>query len=151
PATWPAARRHSPGWRGNWTGSPGPWGSSATRRRPGRGRAPETWGRLVAPGGRAAPNSARPTKHAQQSAGSAAGASREAAVMAKVLIVDDSAFDRQRAGKLLELQPGVPALEFAGELQAVYASDGNEALTVLEREKPDVVVTDMQMPGMDGL
>jgi CheY-like chemotaxis protein/anti-sigma regulatory factor (Ser/Thr protein kinase) len=71
--------------------------------------------------------------------------------MAKVLIVDDSAFDRQRAGKLLELQPGVPALEFAGELQAVYASDGQEALTVVEAEKPDVVVTDLQMPGMDGL
>lgn len=71
--------------------------------------------------------------------------------MAKVLIVDDSAFDRQRAGKLLELQPGVPALDFAGELTAVFAADGNEALDVLEKEKPDVVVTDMQMPGMDGL
>jgi CheY-like chemotaxis protein/anti-sigma regulatory factor (Ser/Thr protein kinase) len=71
--------------------------------------------------------------------------------MPKVLIVDDSAFDRQRAGKLLELRPGEPALEFAGELGVVYASDGQEALTVIEAEKPDVVVTDMQMPGMDGL
>src|SRR5262249_49705046 len=77
--------------------------------------------------------------------------SSEATVMPKVLIVDDSAFDRQRAGKLLELRPGEPALEFAGELQVVYASDGQEALTVIEAEKPDLVVTDMQMPGMDGL
>src|SRR5262245_31269229 len=71
--------------------------------------------------------------------------------MAKVLIVDDSEFERQRAGKLLELRPGVPALEFAGELTPMFAGDGLEALAAIEAEKPDVVVTDMQMPRMDGL
>ena len=62
--------------------------------------------------------------------------------MLKVLVVDDSAVDRQLAGKLLEKQTGATV---------VYATDGIEALQVIAREKPDVVVTDLQMPGMNGL
>jgi CheY-like chemotaxis protein len=62
--------------------------------------------------------------------------------MLKVLVVDDSAVDRQLAGKLLEKQTGATV---------VYATDGNEALQVIAREKPDAVVTDLQMPGMNGL
>jgi CheY-like chemotaxis protein/anti-sigma regulatory factor (Ser/Thr protein kinase) len=59
-----------------------------------------------------------------------------------VLVVDDSPMDRVLAGGLIQQRPG---------WRAVYASDGNEALTILAREKPDVVLTDLQMPEMDGL
>lgn len=62
--------------------------------------------------------------------------------MSKVLIVDDSPIDRQLAGKLLEQST---------DLTILYAADGKEALEVLATEHPDVVVTDMQMPKMNGL
>jgi CheY-like chemotaxis protein/anti-sigma regulatory factor (Ser/Thr protein kinase) len=71
--------------------------------------------------------------------------------MSKVLIVDDSAFDRQRAGKLLEQRPGLTSMDKRTGLSVVYASDGREGLAVIEKEKPDLVVTDMQMEGMNGL
>jgi CheY-like chemotaxis protein len=62
--------------------------------------------------------------------------------MTSVLIVDDSAMDRTLAAGLLEQQ-----LEIA-VLQAV---NGDEALQFFERHVPDIVVTDLMMPGMDGL
>jgi len=62
--------------------------------------------------------------------------------MLKVLVVDDSAMDRQLAGRLLENK---------ADATVVYAVDGNEALQAIAREKPDAVVTDLQMPGMNGL
>jgi len=44
------------------------------------------------------------------------------------------------------------ALEEDGELQVVgEASDGREALEVIERLQPDVVVLDLSMPELDGL
>ncbi|MER3414744.1 MAG: hypothetical protein C4297_00825 [Gemmataceae bacterium] len=62
--------------------------------------------------------------------------------MSRVLIVDDAAVDRRLAGGLLR------KLE---DIEPLYAADGNEALSILEKEQPDVVVTDLQMPGMNGL
>lgn len=62
--------------------------------------------------------------------------------MAVVLIVDDSAVDRTRAGGLLKKGVG---------LVPVYASNGREALSLIAAEKPDIVVSDLQMPEMDGL
>lgn len=62
--------------------------------------------------------------------------------MAKVLVVDDSPMDRHLAGSLLEEQ---------ANLTAVYAEDGREALEVLRKEAPDLVLTDLQMPEMNGL
>ena len=71
--------------------------------------------------------------------------------MSKVLIVDDSPVDRRLAGKLLERRP--ESSNDSGEtgLVIVYASDGKEALEAIARETPDAVVTDLQMPEMNGL
>ena len=71
--------------------------------------------------------------------------------MPKVLIVDDSPVDRRLAGKLLEKRhdPGAPDTETG--LTMAYAADGREALAAIEKDRPDVVITDLQMPEMNGL
>jgi CheY-like chemotaxis protein/anti-sigma regulatory factor (Ser/Thr protein kinase) len=63
-------------------------------------------------------------------------------LMPTVLVVDDSAMDRRLAGSLLQKGTG---------LEPVYAANGREALEVIERLQPTVVVTDLQMPELDGL
>jgi two-component system response regulator HydG len=60
---------------------------------------------------------------------------------ARVLVVDDEASARGALAKLLE-HAGY-AVDAAG--------DGAEALTIASEHPPDVVVTDLKMPGMDGL
>jgi CheY-like chemotaxis protein/anti-sigma regulatory factor (Ser/Thr protein kinase) len=59
-----------------------------------------------------------------------------------VLIVDDSPVDRHMAGRVVEKD---------ASLKAAFAEHGAEALTSMERNRPAAVVTDMQMPVMDGL
>jgi CheY-like chemotaxis protein len=59
-----------------------------------------------------------------------------------ILVVDDSPVDARLAAGIISKRLG---------LQAVYAHDGVEALTVLAREKPVLVLTDLLMPRMDGL
>jgi CheY-like chemotaxis protein len=68
--------------------------------------------------------------------------------MPKVLIVDDSPVDRRLAGKLLEKRGdgGEPT-----GISVVTAENGRQALEVIAREHPDAVVTDLQMPEMNGL
>ncbi|MFO1022971.1 MAG: response regulator [Planctomycetales bacterium] len=61
--------------------------------------------------------------------------------MATILVVDDSATDRILAGGLLTKQ---------SDLEVVYAKNGEEALEQIDEHLPDAVVTDMQMPVMDG-
>jgi CheY-like chemotaxis protein/anti-sigma regulatory factor (Ser/Thr protein kinase) len=61
--------------------------------------------------------------------------------MATILVVDDSAVDRIRVEKLL-VKSGLSVQAAAG---------GQEALDLLKREPADLVLTDMQMPEMDGL
>jgi CheY-like chemotaxis protein len=61
--------------------------------------------------------------------------------MTTVLIVDDSAVDRHRTVKLLSNE-GFNVLD---------AADGKSALEIVSREAPDLVLTDMQMPEMNGL
>ncbi len=39
---------------------------------------------------------------------------------------------------------------FAGKYQTLYASDGNEALTLFEQYKPSVVLLDLMLPTMGG-
>lgn len=61
--------------------------------------------------------------------------------MTTVLIVDDSAVDRLLAGGCLR-EP---------DMNVVYAKNGREALTRIREARPDLVVTDMMMPEVDGL
>ena len=60
----------------------------------------------------------------------------------KVLIVDDEPIARQVMREYLEDLAGV---EIAGE-----AGTGREAVALVERTRPDVVLLDLQMPEMDG-
>jgi len=62
--------------------------------------------------------------------------------MHTVLIVDDSSIDRLRAGGLLNKSEGI-TIE--------YATDGKDALEKMELHIPDMVITDMDMPEMNGL
>jgi len=62
--------------------------------------------------------------------------------MAVVLIVDDSESDRRLVSEFLVNDP---------ELTLRYAEDGRDALDQIENAAPDVVVTDLMMPQMDGL
>lgn len=59
----------------------------------------------------------------------------------KILLVDDSLTVRTLLGKLLNK---------SGDYQVILKENGLEALNFLETEKPDLVVTDIQMPEMDG-
>jgi len=59
-----------------------------------------------------------------------------------VLVVDDSPVDRRLASGLLEKQARV---------RTVGAANGREALALIVQERPSLVLTDMQMPEMDGL
>jgi len=61
--------------------------------------------------------------------------------MRKVLIVDDEA----RILRFLELK-----LKVAG-YDVVSAASGEKALTLARSEKPDIVLLDIIMPGIDGL
>ncbi len=63
-------------------------------------------------------------------------------LVVEVLVVDDSAVDRQLAGRLIEKQ---------SHLSVGHAADGREALSIIRQQCPDIVVTDLLMPGMDGL
>ena len=65
----------------------------------------------------------------------------KATIGARVLVVDDDAFARSGIARLL-----------AGEGHAVEtAPDGATALKLAAARPPDIVVTDLKMPGMDGI
>src|ERR1039457_3285718 len=58
----------------------------------------------------------------------------------RVLIVDDEPAQRS----------GLAAMVSAWGMTAETASDGNEALEALSRNGADVILTDLNMPGLDG-
>jgi signal transduction histidine kinase/CheY-like chemotaxis protein/ligand-binding sensor domain-containing protein len=58
----------------------------------------------------------------------------------RILVVDDNPTNRKILKKQLELWKFIPVL----------AESGEEALGLLSQEKFDMVISDMQMPGMDG-
>ena len=65
----------------------------------------------------------------------------DAVALPKVLIVDDS----------LSVRSSLSQLMSDGGYQVVTARDGLEAVNMLEEEAPDVVLTDLEMPRMNGL
>jgi CheY-like chemotaxis protein len=62
--------------------------------------------------------------------------------MHSLLVVDDSAVDRRLAGGLLEREL---------DCEVRYAEDGRAALRALGERLPDLVLTDLQMPDINGL
>lgn len=62
--------------------------------------------------------------------------------MPNILVVDDSALDRRLVSGLLEKIPGV---------EVSLAIDGMDALEKLQHSTPDVILTDIDMPRLDGL
>ncbi len=61
----------------------------------------------------------------------------------KILIVDDHTILRTGLRALLSMEAGVNIV--------AEASDGLEALTAVEKYKPDVVLLDLAIPGLNGL
>jgi NarL family two-component system response regulator LiaR len=61
----------------------------------------------------------------------------------RVLVADDHAIVRRGICALLATEPGI---QVVGE-----AADGDEAVREVQRLRPDVVLMDLVMPGMDGL
>lgn len=62
--------------------------------------------------------------------------------MAHILVVDDSFVDRRLAQGLIRREPN---------WTVSTAANGHEALEHIEADSPDLVLTDLQMPDMDGL
>lgn len=65
-----------------------------------------------------------------------------AGCMSHILIVDDSSVDRRLAGGLLEKESG---------WQIEQAANGREALDSMSSRTPDLVISDLVMPQVDGL
>ncbi len=63
--------------------------------------------------------------------------------MIRVCLVEDQTIVRQGLRSLLGLNSDVSVV--------AEAADGEEAVEVIEREKPDVILLDLRMPRLDGL
>ena len=61
----------------------------------------------------------------------------------RVLVVDDEAPARQRLMDILQKDPAIPTV--------LEANNGQLAVEIIEREGPDLVFLDVQMPELDGL
>jgi CheY-like chemotaxis protein len=59
----------------------------------------------------------------------------------RILIVDDEPELQEVLGKYVRIVLG---------LEAVVAANGSEAIACLERERFDIILEDLQMPGIDG-
>lgn len=64
--------------------------------------------------------------------------------MYKLLIVDDEPLIRKGISKLIDYEELAVGSIFE-------AADGISALKIVKRENPDIILTDINMPGMDGL
>jgi len=60
--------------------------------------------------------------------------------MARILVVEDSPMNRRILEVLLRGHGYEP----------VEAEDGNQALEILAKDRPDLILMDMQLPGIDG-
>jgi len=63
--------------------------------------------------------------------------------MPRVLIVDDHAFIRRGVQTILH---SFPEWEFCGE-----AENGKEAIRLADELKPEVIIMDVSMPGLNGI
>ena len=63
--------------------------------------------------------------------------------MIRICLVEDQTIVREGLRALLKLNPDFTVV--------AEASDGEEAIGVIEREKPDVVLLDLRMPKLDGV
>ncbi|NPC44268.1 response regulator transcription factor [Nocardioides sp. zg-1230] len=61
----------------------------------------------------------------------------------RVVVVDDQEPFRRAAGAVVDASQG---FELVG-----YASDGEQSLTSVLRHRPDLVLMDVNLPGIDGL
>ena len=59
----------------------------------------------------------------------------------KILVVDDSKFSRKRVTSVVS--------ELDCEL--IQGSDGEEGFSLFEQEQPDLVISDLLMPNVDGI
>ncbi len=66
---------------------------------------------------------------------------RQRGARPKILIVDDEADMRETCVRIFR----------RNGYECVAVNDGHEALTVLDRDRPDLILTDLRMPRMDGL
>lgn len=63
--------------------------------------------------------------------------------MIRVLICDDQIIVCEGLEAILSAEPGIQVVGMA--------LDGGEALDMIEQQKPDVVLMDLKMPGLDGI
>lgn len=63
----------------------------------------------------------------------------------KILVVEDEIYSRISLVKLIRDHPGF------GSIEVVEAANGKSGLEVFRREKPEMVLTDIKMPIMDGI
>ncbi|PKF62926.1 chemotaxis response regulator protein-glutamate methylesterase [Psychromonas sp. psych-6C06] len=61
----------------------------------------------------------------------------------KVLVVDDSSFFRRRVSEIINKSPALEVI--------ATANNGQEAIDMVAKYKPDVVTMDIEMPVMDGI
>jgi DNA-binding NarL/FixJ family response regulator len=71
------------------------------------------------------------------------GAETDAKKPIRIIIADDHTIFRDGLKRLLDLQED---FEIVGE-----AKDGRETMEIVERLKPDILLLDIRMPGIDGL
>lgn len=63
-----------------------------------------------------------------------------------VLLVDDDPIARRMIERLVGSEPRLRGLD----LRVIGAGDGDKALALFDAERPDLVITDLFMPGLDG-
>ncbi len=89
----------------------------------------------------AGPSPAGPTSAGSTSAGPTPA--DDGGEQIRVLLVDDQVLVRAGLRALVDAEPGMTVVGDAG--------DGDAAVDAVRRERPDVVLMDIRMPGSDGL